>query len=659
MPTPMRSSYQSQISTSSHHEVQTCKADVIPANQLLEAVYGKLNDVANIRTKLEGDGFLFDKGWRALLLNKNVAFKGLSTIFEQCVRGAGIRVNECIVQCSVHGLESKFPNNTRPDATIHLTKSSFKWTCVQIDHGDVCLYVQFKTKNTTGNFEDNTSKLLWNVHHRFRSDPCCRFVCGLTIEDNTAQFWHFSRATVMVSKPFDILKDANKLIHIFVGSARAKSSAELGFDPTITCITKDPKALERYYAIQVSDNKNKEENLLDKKSLPRVHTFITHHTISNYRAVGIRSRGTWVWEAIEENQQDTIVVIKDVWIDADREVEGAILEHPLCHGCVLNDGDRDLTQPLLPSTGTTSFIYSNVAAPSRDPTTGSKHTSEKSVGSPPNVPTQKPAVISRRGSCRKHYRIVFKGKAGRALHEVDSPRDYFTGLLGGIKALHALHRAGYIHRDLSTGNVLLVKGDQGKADHGVLIDLEYAKKFPDISEASHDIRKGTPQFMAVEVNLRVFLFLPDVDLPPAVPWFHNPIHDTESAWWIALWAYRHADDMMGTLFRGQGTRTGALTTPGMFRRNNSALPDHARHSLNDWLQSIQNQYKELGGLLLKQPHPFFDYNSVFNNAIKFIEGIVTALLKEPGYAFPGERLASVAEGSPPTHQKFEDDQSSS
>jgi Fungal protein kinase len=52
----------------------------------------------------------------------------------------------------------------------------------------------------------DVSKLFWNVHHRFRCDPCCRFVCGLTIENTTARFWHFSRSAVMVSEPFDIIK---------------------------------------------------------------------------------------------------------------------------------------------------------------------------------------------------------------------------------------------------------------------------------------------------------------------------------------------------------------------------------------------------------------------------------------------------------------------
>jgi serine/threonine protein kinase len=79
-----------------------------------------------------------------------------------------------------------------------------------------------------------------------------------------------------------------------------------------------------------------------------------------------------------------------------------------------------------------------------------------------------------------------------------------AGLLGGVKgmfyvprypprltrfnpALRALLKAGYIHRDLSVGNVLLVKEGEEEG-RGRLIDLEYAKLFPDPSVKSHDVR---------------------------------------------------------------------------------------------------------------------------------------------------------------------------
>ena len=42
-------------------------------------------------------------------------------------------------------------------------------------------------------------------------------------------------------------------------------------------------------------------------------------------------------------------------------------------------------------------------------------------------------------------------------------------------ALVLLFLAGWVHRDISTGNIIVVEDDLGNA-HGYLSDLEYAKK---------------------------------------------------------------------------------------------------------------------------------------------------------------------------------------
>jgi Fungal protein kinase len=59
-------------------------------------------------------------------------------------------------------------------------------------------------------------------------------------------------------------------------------------------------------------------------------------------------------------------------------------------------------------------------------------------------------------------------------------------------AMLAMYRAGYIHRDLSVGNIILLprKSDQTGyyEDVGVLIDLEYTKNFPDDAGQARDVR---------------------------------------------------------------------------------------------------------------------------------------------------------------------------
>src|SRR5277367_399277 len=90
----------------------------------------------------------------------------------------------------------------------------------------------------------------------------------------------------------------------------------------------------------------------------RIRTFRTLRCIANYGAVGIRSRGTRVFEVTDVDKPGSIYVLKDVWIDEDRTPEGMTLldirgrlkqdnpdalQHFLdveCHGVVTLDGQK-------------------------------------------------------------------------------------------------------------------------------------------------------------------------------------------------------------------------------------------------------------------------------------------------------------------------------
>jgi len=93
-----------------------------------------------------------------------------------------------------------------------------------------------------------------------------------------------------------------------------------------------------------------------------------------------------------------------------------------------------------------------------------------------------------------------------------------------------MHELGYVHRDISAGNVLLVPSGESSADapkRGVLSDLEYAIKLGTALPA-HDVRTGTPFFMACEVAAHKYLAFDRNarDLlhwhPP--PFYYNRLH---------------------------------------------------------------------------------------------------------------------------------------
>jgi hypothetical protein len=168
-----RGAHSSSSTITQAFSMNVCRADVIPSDKLIEAIYGKIDDLDGIRAILEQDQSLSDSGWQALYnpemssylpcdspLEEHKIFEGLTTIFERCSCAAGISTAECTVQLKVQGHASmNFPNETRPDATIHLTKSCLPWRRddINIDHADVCMYVQFRKIENKWNHKDVSS----------------------------------------------------------------------------------------------------------------------------------------------------------------------------------------------------------------------------------------------------------------------------------------------------------------------------------------------------------------------------------------------------------------------------------------------------------------------------------------------------------------------
>jgi serine/threonine protein kinase len=104
-----------------------------------------------------------------------------------------------------------------------------------------------------------------------------------------------------------------------------------------------------------------------------------------------------------------------------------------------------------------------------------------------------------------------------------------------------MHKYGYVHRDISTGNILFHKG------RGKLSDLEYSKEM--VTGLAHEVRtvcftsssapldsylraQGTAYFMAIEIAMLEYLFEPLSVDDTTLLFQYNPLHDLESIWWI-------------------------------------------------------------------------------------------------------------------------------
>ncbi|RXW17139.1 hypothetical protein EST38_g8714 [Candolleomyces aberdarensis] len=131
-----------------------------------------------------------------------------------------------------------------------------------------------------------------------------------------------------------------------------------------------------------------------------------------------------------------------------------------------------------------------------------------------------------------------------------------------MSALLLMFCAGWVHRDISPGNIMALEDLESGQWSVKLADFEYAKKFPyDKGKRSgkQDPLTGTPCFMAHEILAGCYLgytgpVVPDVDClerlteilsgrtiknrdlgEPFEPVTHNFQHDVEAIFWIVLW----------------------------------------------------------------------------------------------------------------------------
>ncbi|KAK0232688.1 hypothetical protein IW262DRAFT_1303335 [Armillaria fumosa] len=421
---------------------------------------------------------------------------------------------------------------------------------------------EYKLKDTWEDENNNNKKVLGNAAQMLYADPSRRFMFGMTIANTTTRLWYFSRARVVVSESFNFITEYSHLIHYIVSISFGSTEA-LGYDSSITRVAVPlTGSLASSYRI-------KYDCVIDGE------TYRTVECLSSFRASGIVSRATRVWTVRklgDKTKQEW--ALKDFWIPLDGKMESEIqqdifkrieekdpdakndspryrqyfMDITACEVVTCTDGKADTIAELSgpyqlydvkrrPSSSAASLRSTSIFSNTADPVGG--HLS----GRPEHRHSQ------RVYTGRKHVRVLFS-EVGTSLDTVQSQKELFTGLLHAYRGLRYLYLASYVHRDLSSGNILLCSGK------GKISDLEYCKVFQSESPQS-DPKTGTPVFMATEVQWKKYLFKPpktadnsdtDSELDsidrgnpfsnqqtvPVTPFLHNFYHDVESLWWIGV-----------------------------------------------------------------------------------------------------------------------------
>ncbi|KAF8811241.1 hypothetical protein BYT27DRAFT_7336283 [Phlegmacium glaucopus] len=413
---------------------------------------------------------------------------------------------------------------------------------------------EYKKKNTKNDLNDNVLKILWSLHHMMNIDHRRRFAFGVTIENTDTRIWFCCRQMIFVTRRFDFMKEPAKLIRLISSLAYA-DVVKLGYDPTMELIWKDDRWNYRI-TIQGKDNHG------DVATKAYETISIIADMSSN-----LRGRATRVYEAFDVGNPGATVVIKDSWVDANRPKEGDMLSEILdgasedekamfltilLHGVVTIDGRQDLTQDLLMN----GYLISNDNSISKKKShdvsdrlaermvkkisckatiytrplylsSSDPDSQSTSLITSPDVTTLdlNEKRLPRVYGPKAHYRIVFKER-GESLHSLSRLRQIRLPLVmqamqDVLKALAFLTKKGYVHRDVSPGNIIIYNG------RAKLNDLEFAKEYGTVT--SNNVRTGTYNFMAVEVETSAYMYHPDCRFS------HNPLHDIESLWWVGLW----------------------------------------------------------------------------------------------------------------------------
>jgi hypothetical protein len=359
-----------------------------------------------------------------------------------------------------------------------------------------------------------------------------RFVLGFTLCGSLMRIWEFDRLGGVASEPFDVNEDGLQFVFTILGFLWM-SEQELGFDPTI--MTASGKRF-----IEIERDGSTERLIIDQVML---------------RARCIAGRATTCWKAHREGHPQTPLVIKDSWQYPERDEEGELLREVTGQGVV--NVARHYYHETVQVHGTDDDIRGNVRG-GLDVTTATNYRPERSMPPPgttasgasrrgrsssraagkkrsssqigaPLPPSKRSCSISpiKAGgdaiSNRVHRRVILRDY-GKPIYKASSRSALLEALEGNIAGHEALHKAGFLHRDISINNLMVNEDEQNPSWPSFLIDLDLAIREPRGGASGAKGKTGTRAFMAIGALLGEQ---------------HSFMHDLEAFFWVLFWICVH------------------------------------------------------------------------------------------------------------------------
>ncbi|KAJ7574296.1 hypothetical protein C8J56DRAFT_872223 [Mycena floridula] len=494
--------------------------------------------------------------------------------------------------------------------------------------------------------EQNITQQIYHGYHILRNDPRRMWTFGISIQNNRCRFWYFSRSHTCVTAEFNFIEDAKPLIH-FLYAITYASEEQLGFDSSMELVIEGGLA---QYKIKVGEK-----------------MYQTLAVLSDYKADVISGRAARVWEVKELNEKGKQIgqrrALKDSWLDDNSNSEKSVLDELKRKINEAGDSD-DLALfnkcfmqileggPVLDSFGH-DIVAEELAADDieevmsvlpgsvgltmkRNVQQSSQHAF--SQGSIPTANTISSTnrdilrwIVPQSFPKRAHHRTVFE-LVGIPYYDLESIPIMLQVIDDAAQAIGLLWKYGFVHRDISSGNVYWDPDSKS----GKLSDFEFAKEMSD--QTVHNVKTGTVQFMAVEVASGLYKSLPlasrsdpDPDPDPRKHFWHNPLHDLESLLWMLIWSFIHLIpvDNSSTLQEQQNAADAIFLSTSLISRAgclyNRELQKYIKQLdtriqpsarlLNFLAQDLVAEYERVEKIIPIPPNMFDPVHKVFRDSI--------------------------------------------
>ncbi|KAI0366935.1 hypothetical protein BV20DRAFT_1025472 [Pilatotrama ljubarskyi] len=333
------------------------------------------------------------------------------------------------------------------------------------------------------------------------------FLFSISIVGTSARLFRWDRAGCVVSEAFDIGDHPEYLCEFLWRFAQTTDDAR-GHDPTVEPAMPAEHALFRdtireHVRSQLDVEGDQLALALTQHYLPEhvtaiyvypsnaptlgdnaVRYIVSRPIVSPLSLAGRGTRGYWAVDA----RTRSVVFLKDTWRPYSRShVEGEILKHLVdlgvrnvpalvTHGgvpCERPDQVRRLDAPYLQATLTHRVRSEEWVC--------------RVCGDLPQV------------SLLQHYRVVM-ATVGYSLRTLRGTEELLHATYDVFTAMRdALVKASRIHRDISVGNIILVKEPGRSIRRGYLIDWEASDILNDDGESSRPGRAGTWHFMSIRM----------------------------------------------------------------------------------------------------------------------------------------------------------------